>query len=108
MITKEDAIAGGEFYHVTLRNADGSALRCRSNGKCKTWKRNPERFRLPVKYGCRAYLYITSENAKDWLLEDPTAWKRTRKRVIKQHKLAEDIPDGILRDFMQDKGITCP
>ena len=35
----------------------------RANGKCKTWKRSPERFQLPIKHGLYSYGYITEENA---------------------------------------------
>jgi hypothetical protein len=63
MITKEQAMTLHTFYHVTLRNADGTAARCRSNGRCKTWKTRPEDFRLPVKYGLRQCFCITPSNA---------------------------------------------
>jgi hypothetical protein len=61
------------FYHVTARNADGSAIRARVNGRCKTWKTRPTHFRLPVKYGLRHCFYITHDNAAEWLTVDPTA-----------------------------------
>ncbi len=35
----------------------------RVNGKCKTWKRSPERFRLPIKHGLYTFGEITEENA---------------------------------------------
>jgi hypothetical protein len=34
----------------------------RANGKCKTWKRSPERFSLPIKFGLYGYGHITEEN----------------------------------------------
>jgi len=46
------------FVHEALKNADGSALRCRKTGKCKTWVTRPLDFRLPVKYGLRQSFYI--------------------------------------------------
>jgi hypothetical protein len=57
------------FYHRYLRNADGTACRCRVNGKCRTWKTRPGEFRLPVKHGLRDCFYITESNT-DWLTED--------------------------------------
>ncbi len=66
MITKYQAMTIREFHHVSLKNADESPVRCRSNGQCKTWKRNAARFRLPVKYGLREYFYIDNANARDW------------------------------------------
>jgi hypothetical protein len=71
-MTKNDAVkATGTLYHAFLTNRDGSALRCRVNGRCKTWKTRPQRFRLPVKYGLKTCFYITPENAHEWLLIDP-------------------------------------
>lgn len=35
----------------------------RANGACKTWKRDVERFQLPVKHGLYNYGYITNDNA---------------------------------------------
>ena len=53
-------------YHVTLKNADGTPLRCRVNGKVKLWKTRPNEFRLPVKYGLRECFYITEANGNEW------------------------------------------
>lgn len=69
MVTIETATSVGyrhEFHHVTLKNRDGSPVRCRVNGKCKTWKTRPGEFRLPVKYGLRECFYIDNSNASDW------------------------------------------
>lgn len=74
-MTRADALAADyrdEFYHRTLRNADGTAVRCRVNGECKTWRTRPLDYRLPVKHGLRDCFYITPSNEQDWLLQDPT------------------------------------
>lgn len=71
-MTRDDAMTCTAFYHRTLRNADGTAVRCRANGRCKTWKTRPDDFRLPVKYGLRKCFDITPSNAADWLTSDPT------------------------------------
>ena len=55
-----------ELHHITQKNADGTPLRCRVNGKCKTWKTRPSEFQLPVKYGLKTCFYITHENAHEW------------------------------------------
>ena len=71
MITKQQAVNSHyrqEFHHVTLKNADGTPVRCRVNGKCKTWKTRPTEFRLPVKYGLRQCFYIDETNADEWTL----------------------------------------
>ena len=58
---------GTELRHKTLKNADGvSAVRCRVNGKCKTWKTKLTDFKLPVKYGLKECFYITPENGAEW------------------------------------------
>ena len=71
MITKQVAVESEyrqEFHHVSLKNADGTPVRCRVNGKCKVWKTRPQEFRLPVKYGMYECFYITQDNANEWNL----------------------------------------
>jgi len=66
-MTKAEAIAAtGTLYHKTLKGSDGEPVRCRVNGKCKTWKTRPDEFKLPVKYGLYQYFYITQDNAHEW------------------------------------------
>ena len=43
--------------------------RWRVNGKLKTWKRNPEKFQLPVKHGLYNFGYITEENCHLFVTE---------------------------------------
>ena len=57
---------GDVFIHVSLKNADGTALRARVNGQCKLWKTRPGEFRLPMKYGLRDCFYITEKDMEDW------------------------------------------
>lgn len=66
MVTKDQAVTCRNFVHVIERNADGSKLRCRANGRCKTWKTRPGEFRLPVKYGLKTCFYLTHANADEW------------------------------------------
>jgi hypothetical protein len=69
MINKSTATSadlGQTFHHQTAKNADGTPVRARVNGKCKTWKTRPEDFRLPMKHGLRSCFYITPENAGQW------------------------------------------
>jgi len=74
MLTKDQAAtARGTLYHTKLRNADGTPVRCRVNGKCKTWKTRPEEFQLPVKYGLRGCFYITPGNAHQWTTDESSA-----------------------------------
>jgi hypothetical protein len=69
MITKEQALTlrhGQILRHLTAKNADGTPLRARVTGKCKTWVTRPEEFQLPVKYGLRDCFYITDDTAHAW------------------------------------------
>jgi len=71
MITKQQAVDsyhGQIFHHVSLKNADGTPVRCRVNGKCQVWKTRPDAFRLPVKHGLREYCSIGPRNAEEWEL----------------------------------------
>jgi hypothetical protein len=77
-VTKFHAMNVGNFEHATLTNADGTPVRCRASGACKTWKTRPDDFRLPVKYGLRQSFYITPRNAHEWR---PA---RTRHAVVRE------------------------
>jgi hypothetical protein len=62
MITHTQATAteNNRFYFI---GKGGKVKTLRRNGKTQTWKRSPERFRIPVKYGLYEYGNITEENA---------------------------------------------
>lgn len=68
------------IYHRFKRNADGSAMRVRSSGKCQTWVTRPEEFKLPVKYGLYESGYITHANAHEWTLYEPAPVKKPVKQ----------------------------
>lgn len=74
MITKEQALTtAGIHYDKGCRNSAflfgaplDPAKTCanwRRNGKTKTWKRDPERWEIPVKFGMYAYTRITNLDA---------------------------------------------
>lgn len=68
-VTKAQAIAltyGGILHHAYKRNRDGTPMRVRVTGKCKTWKTRPEEFKLPVMYGLYESGYVTHENCGEW------------------------------------------
>lgn len=64
MVNKEIALSLP--HRTTLRHKFITNMRARVNGKCKTWKRKPHVFRLPMKYGLNKCFYITQHNADDW------------------------------------------
>lgn len=104
MVTRDEAIAAGEswgrveFWHLRMKNRDGTPLRARTNGKCKTWKSEPERFSLPIKHGLRDCGYLTERNADEWI----TASEGERRQAP---ALALDTPEGIVADLEIDRGI---
>lgn len=38
----------------------------RRNGATQHWKRDPERFVIPIKYGLREYAYLTPDNVAEF------------------------------------------
>ena len=54
------------LHHKTLKNADGTPMRCRVNGAVKFWKTRPNDFRIPIKAGLNEYGYIENDVAPDW------------------------------------------
>lgn len=76
MLTKNDCVNSHyrqTFYHCTIKNSRGLPVVCRVNGKCKTWKKQTDKFKLPVKYGLRDCFYITNDNAYEWCLTEEEA-----------------------------------
>lgn len=71
MITKEQALTVSEFHYNGCTKETGprggltyQIERWRRNGRTKTWKRSPNRFSVPIKYGLYSYEYLTDENAQ--------------------------------------------
>ena len=90
MITLEQAKSlkyGDMLYHTSNTNADGSPQRWRVNGKPKTWKRNPEKVQVPLKYGLWSYAYLTERDLdlvslnEDEVEEDRDEWATDRHPV---------------------------
>ena len=55
--------------HVWFRANDGSARRVRINGKVRRWKREPDRFEVPCKYGMYEYHTFRNDEAERLLVE---------------------------------------
>jgi len=73
MIDKEIALTlshGDILHHKRCKNADGTPLRARVNGECKTWKTRKRDFRLPMKHGLRDCFYINHDNGSEWEKSD--------------------------------------
>lgn len=68
MISQEQADTANVFHlnePVASRRCDSvrGPERWRRNGKTQRWKREPERFRIPIKFGLYDYSEITNETA---------------------------------------------
>ena len=106
MITKEQAMTVRMFYHVTQKNADGTPIRCRANGQCKTWKSRPFDFRLPVKHGLRDCFYLTPSNADQWTINEDDVIVKDKDSYLegmcqreKAFRLALDANHQTMRDW---------
>lgn len=64
---------GTVLYHKTYRNADGTPMRWRVNGKVRTWKKTPDRIQVPIKYGLKLCGYLNEQNVKDFELTEEEA-----------------------------------
>jgi hypothetical protein len=58
--------AGSVIWFISL---DGTARRIRVNGAVKRWKREPDRFRVPIKYGMYEYGYFENVDLPRILVE---------------------------------------
>ena len=75
-VTKEIAVAashGDEFHRGRCTKTVGPRgkvtvhqTRARVFGQCKTWARQPEKFKLPVRNGLYDCGYIEQYNCDDW------------------------------------------
>ena len=65
-VTRENCEKLNRFEHITAKNADGTRLRARRNGKTMTWKRKPESFSIPIKHGLRNFGYIVNKTSDLW------------------------------------------
>lgn len=71
------AINPGRFYHIrnrmgSYRNGWGVPQRWAANGRVKTWKTRPGKFRLPIKHGMRTYDALDESNCK--MLRTEASW----------------------------------
>ena len=60
---------GDIIYEKGKYNTDGTHRRCRVSGKVKTWKRNKNRVKIPIKHGLDSYGYVTEDNINLFLIE---------------------------------------
>ena len=75
-----------ELYHITETNRDGTSVRIRISGKVKIWKRNPNKVKVPFKYGLYFNGYIDEHNCSNWSLTDPQKTKASFDEMEKDLK----------------------
>lgn len=83
MVTKEEAMTCNEFHYGECTRKVGPRggvkeriVSCRRSGRTQTWVRDPERFRVPVKYGLYESGEVTNTNARDWHTADACPLRR--------------------------------
>lgn len=67
---------------------------CRVSGQPKTWKRSPERVKVPVKRGLYANAYLTQDDLDDWHLASECPLLREASGGDTE-PIVEDGTDGI-------------
>lgn len=76
MITKSQAETlnyRDDIYSLKSSDSRGFAHRCRVNGKMKTWKRDTERWELPMKFGLYDAFTLSPWNAADFTIDQEEA-----------------------------------
>jgi hypothetical protein len=71
MVTLKEAKelrVGTTLHNTKLYNADGTPMRARVTGKVKTWKKDPNKIKVPLKHGMYDYGYLTEDNTNEWSL----------------------------------------
>ena len=77
MVTKEECINETLFHYGTCSRVVGprggvkeDVVQVRASGKCQTWIRDKNKFRLPIKWGLYKSSEITHENADLFHIEE--------------------------------------
>lgn len=60
---------GDTLYSIVDKNSDGTARRWKVSGAVKTWKKDPNRIRVPLKHGLYSYDAITESDFRNGICE---------------------------------------
>jgi hypothetical protein len=74
MISLQEAkeLKYGQILHSVLNvNADNSPQRWKVSGKVKTWKTQPNRVKVPIKFGLYTHGYITEHDLHKYYIPRP-------------------------------------
>ena len=73
---------GQTVYIKGEYNSDGTAMRCRVNGKIQTCKTRPNDVKVPIKRGLYEFGYITSRNLTNFTSTEPAKRKPKKSRRL--------------------------
>lgn len=114
MITREQALQlqyRDELHYGTCKKIMGTrggiryaVERWRVNGKVKTWKRQPDNFEVPIKYGLRDYHYLHNLNAYNFHLatDCPVFEQKALHTAPDDEELYKDRAEAIQQDRAED------
>lgn len=81
--TRIEIEAALDAGNVWVAMSNGNYWQARRNGKTQTWKREPNKFRIPIKFGFKNYGEIDQDNMQSHELvispTKPAPWKVTIK-----------------------------
>lgn len=63
MMTREEILALSYGDHPAVLLNDGRLGECKVNGRVRTWKRDPERVEVPLKYGMYEFATFSLRDA---------------------------------------------
>src|SRR6516162_10904468 len=66
-LAEAKALSSGD--HIWFIAIDGTARRLKVNGRVRRWRRSPDRFEVPVKYGMREYAAFDNTDLIRMLVE---------------------------------------
>lgn len=72
---------GNTLYCLYDRDSRGYAKKVKVNGQPKTWKRSPDRVRIPYKYGLYGYGYIGENDLDQFSLDEPERINPTKAKL---------------------------
>jgi len=75
---------GQTIYEIGAYNADGTPRRWRVSGAVQTWKRDPNRVRVPVKHGMYSNGAIEAWNARYFTTKEPASRKVQKSKALRR------------------------
>ena len=120
MITKEQALKleyGEIIYEITSFNFDHTPKRWIVKGKCKTWKNDPNAFKIPIKSGLNQFGYLSKATSKFLCLgvikrvcircNVTIGWKDAERKVnrIKSYEISHSVCKECQPEYEKELGL---